>query len=956
LTDQTTEAPARPLVTLVVSIYGVEEYLSAFLDSLDELDFDRSRVELIFVDDGSPDRSVDILLNWIDCTGTVATVLHKPNGGLSSARNFGMERATGTWISFPDPDDVLSVDYLANLAEFLESPQSEGVSMAATRLVQFVHDPSQPIQRHPLDFKFDRPLRIVDLNTSPRYVHLHAATGFYRLDVVRHHGLRFDERITPVFEDAAFTGHYLLDFARPTIAFLGETTYYYRKREDQSSLTGTSWSQPGRYDAVLAYGHLELIAHANGQLPIWLQHIMFYDLQWYPKADQRNVSETAAIVGEQLDRFNDLFGRVLAHISDEVIMRYTASGVALRYRLAFLARKNGRIPDQDVAIIKLDRAQEIQLLRYYTVSAEPAEVLRVDGVIAEPVFAKSTSLGFFGSVWLYERDLWVTALEPVTLEIDGVQCRIQLGGLSVPVYEAMPARSWSRFVRRPSPLERNWNAPRLSADLSGDRTEPTPAAAEPPREVLALPATAAAEPEVKQPTSQRFGRALRRRITGYAPAKAAPPRVPASPPPEQIAVEEAPSPEQIAARVTTRAGRRAARRRYHRAWVLIDRDVSGQDNAEAFYRYLSAERPGINAWFVLNRDSADWDRLEQDGFRLIAHGTEEHIVLMLNAKFLISSQMDEYIVRPYDTTHYPSGQWKFVALQHGVVHNDLSRWLNPKPIRMWITSSAEEHRGIVGNGSPYQFSEKEVQLTGLPRHDSLLAKARALSPQDRKTIVIMPTWRDHLLGSGEGGHIRQVRSEFQASDYARSWFGLVRSPELLAVASAAEAEIVFMAHPNLQHVVTEQDVGPDVHLARYADHDVQDVIARAQLMVTDYSSLAFEAAYVGTPVVYFQFDQADFYSGLHPFRRYLFSHEQDGFGPVVETVDDAIKAIAGLVGPGREIPDEYRLRIENAFPYRDGRCSERVYEAIIEREQSRVRRREPSSEVLDDDLLATDPS
>ena len=57
----------------------------------------------------------------------------------------------------------------------------------------------------------------------------------------------------------------------------------------------------------------------------------------------------------------------------------------------------------------------------------------------------------------------------------------------------------------------------------------------------------------------------------------------------------------------------------------------------------------MNAWFVLNGDSHDWDRLTADGFRLVSYGTREHTLLMLNCRHLISSQVDHYVVRPLDT-------------------------------------------------------------------------------------------------------------------------------------------------------------------------------------------------------------------------------------------------------------------------------------------------------------------
>ena len=112
---------------------------------------------------------------------------------------------------------------------------------------------------------------------------------------------------------------------------------------------------------------------------------------------------------------------------------------------------------------------------------------------------------------------------------------------------------------------------------------------------------------------------------------------------------------------------------------------------------------------------------------------------------------------PFDIGLYGRGRWKFVFLQHGVTYDDLSRWLNGEPMHMMITSSCAEHEGIVGDRSPYPLSEKEVALTGLPRHDRLLAKADAIPESAQRLVLVMPTWRDYLLEAPTGGHARQQK-------------------------------------------------------------------------------------------------------------------------------------------------------------------------------------------------------
>jgi CDP-glycerol glycerophosphotransferase (TagB/SpsB family) len=104
----------------------------------------------------------------------------------------------------------------------------------------------------------------------------------------------------------------------------------------------------------------------------------------------------------------------------------------------------------------------------------------------------------------------------------------------------------------------------------------------------------------------------------------------------------------------------------------------------------------------------------------------------------------------------------------------------------------------------------------------------------------------------------------------------------------------------------------------------------SRLSYDDYSSMFFNAAYIERPVVYFQFDRDRINAGWHAGRRGYFDYERDGFGPVTLTVGDAVAAITMTIENGADPDPAYLSRIRAAFPQRDGRCCERVTEAILE--------------------------
>lgn len=102
----------HPLVSLIVPVYDVEPYLRECVDSI--LGQTYANLEVILVDDGSPDGCGAICDEYEKRDSRVVT-LHKENGGLSDARNYGLRRARGEWVSFIDSDDYVSPMFIEAL-------------------------------------------------------------------------------------------------------------------------------------------------------------------------------------------------------------------------------------------------------------------------------------------------------------------------------------------------------------------------------------------------------------------------------------------------------------------------------------------------------------------------------------------------------------------------------------------------------------------------------------------------------------------------------------------------------------------------------------------------------------------------------------------------------------------------------------------------------------------------
>ena len=365
------------------------------------------------------------------------------------------------------------------------------------------------------------------------------------------------------------------------------------------------------------------------------------------------------------------------------------------------------------------------------------------------------------------------------------------------------------------------------------------------------------------------------------------------------------------------SARKRVQRRYHHAWVLMDRIHDAADSAEILFKYIRDKHPDINAWFVLEEGTSDWKRLRSEGYgkRLVAHGSMEWRLLMSHALHLISSHADDAITKPPAITEFIRPPWKYHFLNHGVIKDDLSSWLNRKPIETFVTSTQQEFASIAGD-STYLFTTREVKFTGMPRFDRLHEVGQRFGPDQRDLLLVAPTWRNELVPKPEAGTQRRTLdvAAIEASEFMQNWRAFLADDALRAAADRHGVRIAFLPHPNLQPVLGELDLPAYVERLSYDGADVQEYFARARLFVTDFSSVAFNQAYLERPVVYFQFDEDKVLGGGHVGRAGYFGYRRDGFGPVTLTAPDAVAAAVAALEHGSEPMEPYRVADRGHLP------------------------------------------
>jgi len=207
------------MVSVIVPVYKVEKYLHRCLDSI--LAQSYKNLEIILVDDGSPDNSGAICDEYAQKDSRIK-VIHKQNGGLSSARNAGLEIATGSYISFVDSDDWLDFKFIETLRNAMIETDVDMTACAFCRTKGDIAKRNK-FERNSKIVK-DRYFAVFDEKSYAGY----ACNKLFKKEIIEKYNLRFDEKIFNG-EDFPFTLEYVHNSQKTS--YINQDLYFYFFRE-----------------------------------------------------------------------------------------------------------------------------------------------------------------------------------------------------------------------------------------------------------------------------------------------------------------------------------------------------------------------------------------------------------------------------------------------------------------------------------------------------------------------------------------------------------------------------------------------------------------------------------------------------------------------------------------------------------------------------------------------------
>lgn len=887
--------------SIVMATYNVAPYIDEAMESLikQQLDF-KKNVQVIIVNDGSTDKSLEKAEAWREKYPNNIVVIDEKNSGVSVARNAGIEAAKGKYINFLDPDDMLDEGVLLRVKWFfMKHPD---IKITHIPLYTF-EAKSEP---HILNKYFDKDEEIIDISKKSKKIFAHISSSFFLRTLFADPSLRFEEG-RKYGEDFALVAK--LVEQEKKFALINNFFYRYRARSAGDSAMDSSRSDSATYiPNIKMMLELARTHEKGGRIDKWLQNMLIYDLAWKVRRQELPFEGSSEFYTEYLDLVYEL----LQYIDESEIRAVGHLRCVQKEALVHL-KNSGKLPLQDKAVgLPVVRKNDVELIngekKYYLSNINSKvyvfkyrsetdtiniigtidhlfgkEFLSVTATDGNQVFASEelnepARIRMIGlpvhSMYTYSFSIPVKSLTDskyLQIQINFKKVRIPLkikfGGILVGVGNNIKSnylwanRKLLRFNFNDNYFEvRNNNLENLS-QFENDLT--------------------AKFISSKGMTQERKERLLYLR---------------------KLALKS-----KMSTRVIN---------------IFEDRPNKADDNAEVFYKYINEKHPKWENYFVLNRDSSDWDRLEQENYRLVEYGSEEHEELLIQAQNLISSQASLTEMRPWqenfgylrDAYHY-----NFIFLQHGVTKHDLSLWLRKieKDIRLLVTVSEQEQQGFFGYG--YEYGPEEVKVTGFPRFDRF--KVDFSISKQKGNILIAPTWRNGIWNDKD--KLQDKIKKLHNTEFYQKWEDFLKSDYLKKLTEQGHT-VSLMLHPLLREVETGFEVPKYIEKVPFEQRYV-NVLRKADLLVTDYSSIYFDIAYQGKPTLYFQFD-----GGNTNNKKGYFDFQEMGFGPVCDDFNKVIFELSGIIKNNYQMTELYKNRVQNFFKYTDTKNSNRLDNELTE--------------------------
>lgn len=354
-------------------------------------------------------------------------------------------------------------------------------------------------------------------------------------------------------------------------------------------------------------------------------------------------------------------------------------------------------------------------------------------------------------------------------------------------------------------------------------------------------------------------------------------------------------------------------------WIICEAPNEACDNGYHLFKFIRTKHTEREVYYAINKKSNDYEKINKYS-NIIQYGSIKHWIYYLVADLNISTHKYGNPSAPlfYFLQVYGILKNKRVFLQHGITYHD-SEWLYYKntKFKLFICGAKKEYEYVKNK---FGYPEENVQYLGFSRFDNL----HKISI-NKKQIVIMPTWRNWL---GREKNILEKAEVFEKTEYFQRYYSLINNVRFLKFIENNDIIVYFFPHRNMQRFLKKfKTCSSNIKIVNNNDIDIQDLLRDSALMITDYSSVYMDFAYMKKPILYYQFDDEKYHKTQ--LKEGYFSCKNDGFGKVVETENKLIDEVIKSYNVNFVMEDVYKKRANDFFELNDQENSKRIYEFLL---------------------------